>query len=499
MANAVEAGWHGHDYQARFFWIHASALRDPDQTHVVEVSYEANGPKAFDDVIVRYDPPRISNGPHRIQVDHHQIKFHVTVGGRFGYRDLADPAFIGATRFSILERLQQAKKTALNHSAFTLVTVDQITDNDPLKDVISAADHALRFDKLFVGGDRSRMGKMRKYWRDHLTLSSDDELREVLAGFHITSGYKSLSQLREEVNVKFRVSGLITCHDASEFRFDAAARALKVKGINKLDRAGFEAWCMEEKWIRAHADPEFTNVALRSFSDGPADHLDATSENTLSLLQHFDVRHLLPGADWHEHIQQSVEEFLKSVKQRTKRVRLYLNVHSSIAFLAGTIFALKSGIEVELVQRTRANTSVWRSDDDSSGSMWNTDLTTVSDKSDIALIISLSRNAAEDVRDFISRSLPDVGRIFHLSPTTGTGQLRVTGGCHAAALADAAAETVSAARLPMGAQIHVFTSAPNAFCFFLGQHREAMGPCILYEFDFGGKIDKSYHPTFRIA
>lgn len=499
MANAVEAGWHGHDYQARFFWIHASALRNPEQSHVVEVSYEADGPKAFDDVIVRYDPPRTSTGPHRIQVDHHQIKFHVTVGGRFGFRDLTDPAFIGATSFSILQRLEQAKRTAPSHSAFTLVTIDQIADNDPLKDVISATDHALRFDKLFVGGDRSRMGKMRKHWRDHLKLPSDEDLREVLAGFHITSGYKSLSQLREEVNLKFQVSGLITCHDTSEFRFDAAARALKVKGINKLDRAGFEAWCIEENWIKAKTDPAFTNVALRSFSDGPADHLDATPENTLSLLQHFDARHLLPGGDWRTDIQQLVEEFLKGVKQRTKRVRLYLNAHSSMAFLAGTIFALKSGIEVELVQRTRASTSVWRSDDDSAGPALNTELTTLSDKNDIALAISLSRNAVEDVKEFISRSLPDVGKVLHLSPMTGTGQASVTGGYHAALLADAVAEAISATRLPLGAQIHVFTAAPNAFSFFLGQHREAMGPCVLYEFDFSGKIDRSYHPTFRIA
>jgi hypothetical protein len=48
--------------------------------------------------------------------------------------------------------------TAPVNSAFTLVTVDNLKDCDPLGDIIANTDHALRFDKLFVaGGDRSRM------------------------------------------------------------------------------------------------------------------------------------------------------------------------------------------------------------------------------------------------------------------------------------------------------------------------------------------------------
>lgn len=113
MENAVEANWHGHDYQARFFWIYASALRDPDQTNVIEVSYETDGPKACDDIIVCYDPSRPSYGPHRVVVDYHQIKYHVALGGRFGYEDLINPAFIGAKSFSVLQRLKQQRKMLL--------------------------------------------------------------------------------------------------------------------------------------------------------------------------------------------------------------------------------------------------------------------------------------------------------------------------------------------------------------------------------------------------
>ncbi|RYE44172.1 MAG: hypothetical protein EOP21_07280, partial [Hyphomicrobiales bacterium] len=136
MANAVAASQQGHDYQARFFWYHAAALRDGDHPHVVEVSYETDGPKAFDDVIVRYNPPRRSSGPVRIAADYFQIKYHVIRAGTFGYTDLVDPAFTGASRYSILERLQQAKVDAPPASAFTLVTTDEITQGDPLAELI---------------------------------------------------------------------------------------------------------------------------------------------------------------------------------------------------------------------------------------------------------------------------------------------------------------------------------------------------------------------------
>lgn len=63
MATSVLANWHGHDYQARYFWIEASRLKNPQQDFVIEVSYEADGPKAFDDVITRYNPPAAAPDP----------------------------------------------------------------------------------------------------------------------------------------------------------------------------------------------------------------------------------------------------------------------------------------------------------------------------------------------------------------------------------------------------------------------------------------------------
>lgn len=111
MADAITATWHGNNYQSRFFWIYAMDLLRPE-TCVSEVTFEANGPKSFDDVVVHYDPPIAKGGANRIQSEYFQVKWHTDADGRFGYEDLIDPQFIGANSISILERLRDAKKDA---------------------------------------------------------------------------------------------------------------------------------------------------------------------------------------------------------------------------------------------------------------------------------------------------------------------------------------------------------------------------------------------------
>ncbi|MER9124253.1 SAVED domain-containing protein [Mesorhizobium sp. M0959] len=497
MADAVIANWSGHDFQARFFWIKASALMDPDQHYVVEVTYEADGPKAFDDVIVKYDPGRQSATGSPISADYHQIKFHMDGAGRFGYEDLTKPDFLGGTAFSLLQRLQNAKKVAPANSAFTLVTIDKIRDDDPLDKIVSSIDGSLRFDRLFDGtGKRSKFGKVRECWREHLNLSTDEELKAVLNGLRVAAGLTTLEKLRDEVNLRFRVVGLLPCHESAGFKYDAAARALKVQNRNRFDRASFEALCREQQWLDERSVKKYRSVSIRSFPVMPIHELEAAPEDSLSLLHLFDERHLQAGGDWQSGVQPAVEQFLKEVAKRYTAVRLHLDAHASIAFLAGSYLGLKSGIAVEFVQKGRNDHSVWLADDGKSGPDPIVETVVIGEGKDAALIVSLSRAAFEDVRDYVATNLSEVGKLIHLTPKDGPGQRSIMGGEHAATLADATENAVRKLRLPVDAKTHIFVSGPNAFTFFLGQHRQAMGQCVLYEFDFGKRVDGSYHPSF---
>ena len=69
------------------------------------------------------------------------------------------------------------------------------------------------------------MGHVRKLWREHLALASDDELRSVLTGLRIVEGHRSLDELREHINLRAQVVGLLAYSDASsDFRYDELAR-----------------------------------------------------------------------------------------------------------------------------------------------------------------------------------------------------------------------------------------------------------------------------------
>ena len=499
MANSVSASLHGHDYQARFFWYHAAALRDGEQPHVVEVSYETDGPKAFDDVVVRYDPARRSSTRSvRISADYLQIKFHVTRNGVFGFADLMDPEFTGAQKYSILQRLQQAKAKAPANSDFFLITTDGIKEDDQLNQLISSVDDELRLDKLFVpGGDRSRMGKVRKAWRDHLGLSTDDDLRGVLEGLHIKARQKSLESMRDEVNIRVRLVGLTPCYDQTAFLYDGAIRSLKAAGRNVFDRSSFETLCREEGWIRADTAEAFVNVVLRTFSDSPGDRFDASPDRTLELADAFNGRFLEPSVDWTIDLAPKIENFLEEIRSTEPRIRLFLNAHVSVAFLAGARLGLKSGVQVELVQRGRGRTSIWRWDDGADGPPPSVTDIPVGSGSDLALVVSLSRDALLDAEDYVKTALPDVGQILHVRSSDPPGPGAIAGGTHVARIADAAAEAVRAARLPVGAVVHLFIAAPNAFTFALGQHAAALGRWAIYEFDFERRVDGLYRPSLR--
>lgn len=299
MSKAVAPRWHGDNYQSRFFWIHAASLLDPDKPEVVEVTFEADGPKAFDDVVVRYDPGRPSaSGSGRVTVDYHQIKWHVDRGGRFGFEDLTKPAFINAKTTSILERLKEAKAGAVEGAAFHLITTDRMADGDPLNDLVSPTDGSLRLNVLKEGKThKSRMGEVRKCWREHLKLASDEELFAVIDGLHIKDSHHDLEYLRQMVNLRFRLVGLVGAESETAFIYDEAARQLLIKNVNRFDRAAFEEWCRTERWFAPVRPKARRSVAISTFPPGPtpAHMQEASPDSTLDLRDWFEKRQLRAG------------------------------------------------------------------------------------------------------------------------------------------------------------------------------------------------------------
>jgi hypothetical protein len=504
MADSVKARWHGDNYQARVFWGNAINLLDPASC-VVEVTFEADGPKAFDDVVVRYEPPIPSSGAERVTTDFHQVKWHVELGGRFGYEDFVNPDFIGATRFSLLQRLKEARASSPPGSRFAFLTTYRVKDDDPLAGVLSGVDKSILLEKLFDGTtDRSRMGKVRKLWREHLELATDAELKHVLQGFRVYEGYHSLDELRSQINLRAKVVGLFATDTASDFRYDELARSLKTRNLNRFTRDTFRQLCDEEGlFTGAPVQPDdFLSVAIRSFLGPAADVSGASPDNTLLLVDDFQQRYLREDRGWQEHIRPRVAEFLRAAVKRSAKLRLILDAHASIAFLAGTILDLKSGATVELVQKGRVGAQVWRAADPvpADASVFQVAEAVLDSGPDIALAISVARPTDEQVRAYVREKLPAVGTIVSFGMPAGAGQQAVRGGGHAVRLAEQVSAEI--ARLRRGkpdATVHIFAAAPNALLFFLGQEHQAIAPCVVYEFDFDRQGFKGYQPSFLIG
>ncbi len=504
MADAVIARWHGDNYQARVFWENALNLL-MDHSCVVEVTFEANGPKAFDDVVVKYDPPVARSGPDRVTAEYTQVKWHVQTGGRFGYQDFTDPDFIGAKSFSLLERLQQARKTAPPTARFAFLTTYRIKDDDPLARLISGTDKSLLVEHLFDGTtDRSAMGQIRKCWRDHLKLGSDDELRAVVSGLRILENHRSLDELRAEINVKAQAVGVLTCSAAdSDFRYDELARQLKVRQLNALTRDVLLQLCRDEGLIveRLVRHDPFLPIAIRSFIGPSADIVGAAQDDTLLLTDDFRQRYLRDDLDWQTDIRPKVDAFLRAAVRKSPKLRLILDAHASIAFLAGAVLDLKSAVEVELVQKGRVGARIWRGDDGTDNAPARFDIAEerIGDGRHIAVAVNVAQPATAQALAYVRSNLTDVGRLISFTLPGGPGGRSVAGGGHAAALAEQISNhlrTVSAE--DPDTMVHIFAAAPNSLLFFLGQHHQAVAPCIVYEFDFDRRAHKTYQPSFVI-
>ena len=226
--------------------------------------------------------------------------------------------------------------------------------------------------------------------------------------------------------------------------------------------------------------------------------MDALPEHTLSLLSLFEGRFPSPGIEWNNVIKPQVETFLTGIRQTERKVRLYLNTHSSIAMLAGKCLGHKSGVEIELVQKGRMGDSIWSENESQDEPDAIIETETVGTGSDVAVVLSIARNALPKARAYILENQPDIGRIIHLTPANGHGQRSVKNGSHAVALAEQVSDVVTDADLPVEASLHIFSAAPNAVNFYLGQHTDFLGTCVFYEFDFQRQRDGSYLPSFKV-
>ena len=500
MARSNVARRHGDEFQARLFWLHAVSLLDPDSP-IIKVAYES-GPKAFDDILIEYDPkaapPDHEGQP--IYRRHIQCKWHES-GGAFGYADLIDPAFINASQHSILMRALHAQ---LSHAPegtgcrFELKTNWRIRPDDPLLPLIGKSSDAIDVERLFAGKtDRSTMGQVRRLWREHLGID-DTALALVARVLAIAESGESLDHLRERLDERFHAVGLKRIPAAqSAFSYDDLIAKLLSQGRNEFDKDSFAAMALQERILDEQARSEqVPTIGIRSFMH-PIDNLEDRCRTMLDLVPLFDRRYIRHEADWQERLFPKLRDFVLNAARQTDRLRLVADTHVSLAFALGTLLNVKSGKHVEIEQRT-AGRRFWSINDTPAAADWPPfifeDEILDEGRPEIALAIGLTHDVSHAVRTFVSKELHKTGRIIHCSPDSGPSQQSVRCGHHAWILTEALMRHFLALRSHgiSATATHLFLAGPNGFAFFLGQHQQAMGPTTVYEWDLDGQRGGGY-------
>jgi hypothetical protein len=503
MTQAITASRNGATFQARLFWRHAARLLDPHGV-VAKVGFE-QGPKSFDDIWVEYDSAQRPNDQDGMPLrrEHYQCKWHAAPDV-YGYQQLVDPAFINANARSLLERARTAQMEHApdgNGVRFKLVTNWQIAKDDPLRPLISTRSTALRVADLFATKtDNSAAGRVRKIWREHLKID-DPELRRFARTLAFGQAVDSLDDLRLVLDETFMAMGLrrVPANESAFFYDDLIYQWM---GQNRLefDRTSFRAACAQEG-ILATSEPPAKIYGVKSF-EHPIDRLEERCEMVLDFVPAFDARYIRSERDWSDKIYPDLRAFLLAAAAQGDSLRLALDAHTSVAFAAGAVLNLKSGRAIELEQRVLKR-MLWSANDQTLDPAWpQFSFETVdidSDRPDLAVAIGVTHDVRNQVAAHVRSALPSVGRILNAIPVGGPGARVVVCGRHAFDLAEAVAHRIAALRSSRAPGLnHLFMAVPNALSVFLGQRQPAIGPTLLYEFDFEGLQGGGYKASLAL-
>jgi len=120
------------------------------------------------------------------------------------------------------------------------------------------------------------------------------------------------------------------------------------------------------------------------------------------------------------------------------------------------------------------------------------------DDGGVAISLSLTHDIIIDVENYFLDTDTRLGKLINIQPISGSGGSSIKNAEQAIYIANDVVKLFRDSRSKASDVLHIFSSAPNAFMFFLGQYRQALGRLQLYEYDFGFERHGSYSPSIFI-
>jgi len=508
MADSVLAIQKGFEFQAKYFWYKACSLYRPGST-AVEITYEADGIPGFDDITLAFDPPRLSTYGYPVSRECYQVKFHVDHSRAFDVTALTDPSFIGATSESLLQKLHKNYKMSpeeYSKTNYYIINTWGVDRKDLLNRLIDNQG-AIIFKRLFDGTtDQSKMGRVRKSWRDHLGLSVDTELKTVLRQLRIRANASSGEMFDEPLSYALAAINLKPLSDDRRTNpYTSLIVRLHEEKTNKLDKHNLHTILQQEDlWVTTTTSENLSrSIGVRTFRKG-AENLEAETDHLLCLLRHFESRHILDDSLWQNKVLPAMSKFAEEVIRLGKPLTIHLDTHTSTTFALGYFIGNKSGSDISIIQKSpKGGRSLWRPDKAKVNSedqwIFSEDIID-SNGTDLAIALSLSNDVSEATMQYLSAQPTGVFKILHARPKSGCGFNAITDANHILEYILQLNNKIRSWKTVNSptAKLHLFISAPNAFTFFLGEHASGYGRIALYEYDFEGLRSGTYVPSLNL-
>ena len=273
---------------------------------------------------------------------------------------------------------------------------------------------------LFEGKtDNSRMGQVRKPWREHLEID-DAALRLVARVLAVAESPESMMSLRERLDDRFAAVGMRRI-PASEsgFIYDDLAEKLLAQGRTEFDRDSFREMARGEGLL---VDPAPSGngltIGVRSFMH-PIDDLENRCGRMLDLVPYFDGRYIRNPADWQQRLYPTLRDFVLAAARTGERLRLIVDAHVSLAFAVGALLNVKSGKRIEIEQRCGGRRFLSMNDQaaDQTWPAFELSEEVIGERvPEIALAVDLTHDVSDGVRAYIKSQGPGIGRILHCRP-----------------------------------------------------------------------------------
>jgi hypothetical protein len=215
-------------------------------------------------------------------------------------------------------------------------------------------------------------------------------------------------------------------------------------------------------------------------------------------------RHPKDPACWHGEVVPRLQDFLRRASTSLRPLHLNFAAHASIAFTAGHLLNVKSGLDITLRQRVKDGSiqewpvaptapvqeKLFRELRDVSGDPKSQDM---------AMALSITRPVLVDVQEFLKTTQVPVRRTMPVELAAGPAWNGVRDGLHALRLAEVIATKIASRTIQERyGVVHLFAAAPNALLFFLGQLSNGLGRIQLYEHDFESGLPGAYSPSILL-